>query len=113
MDEQFKALGHEVRLTIYRALREEPLCVCELNELLDMSQSAVSQHISQLKQAGLIEPDRIGQWTFYHPTDGPFPEAIGPLFDKTPDELLRQIESIKQDNLCDIRDSNGNLQEIG
>jgi len=109
VEQKFKALGNDVRLRIYRALREETLCVCEINELLDMSQSAVSQHLSRLEQAGLVESTRVGQWTFYQPVQDSFQDAIDGLFKQAPEPMLNQLRSIKSMNLCDLRDTDGNL----
>jgi DNA-binding transcriptional ArsR family regulator len=111
MEQKFKALGHEVRLTIYRALRHEKLCVCEITELLEMSQSAVSQHLSQLRDAGLIESERHDQWIFYYPSENEFQTTIDDLFEESSDELPQTIQKIKEKNLCELRDSEGNLSE--
>ena len=113
MEEKFKALGHEVRLKMYRALREEKLCVCELTELLGMSQPAVSQHLSKLKDAGLIEAERKGQWTFYSPSTTPFRRALEDLLGETPESLRDTLEEIRAMDLCDLRDDCGNLPKEG
>lgn len=113
LEDKFRALGHEVRLKIYRALREEKLCVCELTELLDMSQPAVSQHLSKLKNAELIESERQGQWTFYCSSGGRFTETIEDLLEDTPGSLRRSVNEIKKKNLCELRDQQGNLPEEG
>lgn len=109
LEDKFNALGHAVRLMIYRALRKEKLCVCEITRMLDMSQPAVSQHLSILKNAGLIEAERIGQWTFYRVCDNDFGSAISDLFEDSSEELQREIEDVKQADLCDLRDSEGRL----
>ncbi|HHV16036.1 MAG TPA: winged helix-turn-helix transcriptional regulator [Gelria sp.] len=57
----FKALGEPTRLKILRLLAEQELCVCELEEILDMSQPRVSQHLKVLKQAGLVKERREAQ----------------------------------------------------
>lgn len=112
MREKFKALGHEVRLTIYRVLREEKLCVCELTELLDRSQSAVSQHLSTLRDAGLIESERIDQWHFYTLSDGAFHKEVEGLFEDPSEELNRRLNQIvRQKDLCNLRDEDGCLPE--
>lgn len=110
LEKKFKALGHHVRLTIYRALRREKLCVCEITELLNMSQPAVSQHLTKLREANLIESERYGQWTFYHLSKNSFQEAIDELFDDTTSELRQKLETIKAKNLCDLRGPDGYLQ---
>ncbi len=57
----FKALGEPTRLKILRLLAEQELCVCELEEILEMSQPRVSQHLKVLKQAGLVKERREAQ----------------------------------------------------
>lgn len=57
----FKALGEPTRLRIIRMLAEQELCVCELEEILQISQPRISQHLKVLKQAGLISERREGQ----------------------------------------------------
>lgn len=110
MREKFKALGHDVRLTMYRALRREKLCVCELTELLDRSQSAVSQHLSKLREADLIDSERIDQWHFYSLSDADFHRQLEGLFEESFDQLDRELKSIvRQKDLCDLRDEDGQL----
>ncbi len=111
MENKFKALGHENRLKLYRAVVEEPLCVCELTELFDLSQSAVSQHLTKLRTAELIESDRRGQWTFYRPVEGSLRDALEELIGSPSEELLEELNRIKNEDLCDIRDEHGELPE--
>jgi DNA-binding transcriptional ArsR family regulator len=60
-----KALADPTRLKLLKLLLHEELCVCELQELLQISQPGVSQHIAKLKAAGLIKERRAGMWTYY------------------------------------------------
>lgn len=60
-----KLLGDKTRLTIISVLKKKECCVCELVELFDMSQPSISQHLRKLKDAGLIEEERRGQWIHY------------------------------------------------
>ena len=53
------------RLRILLLLRGEELSVAELQEILGMGQSTISTHLSQLKQAGLVEDRRTGKSNFY------------------------------------------------
>lgn len=64
-------LGDETRYTIVRLLvaAEKDLCVCELEPLLDVSESALSHALSDLRNAGLVTRERRGKWRFYQPTD--------------------------------------------
>jgi ArsR family transcriptional regulator len=60
-----KTLADPTRLKLLRLTLQEELCVCELQELLQISQPAVSQHIAKLKIAGIITERRAGMWTYY------------------------------------------------
>lgn len=60
-EEVFKALGEPTRLRIIRLLAEKELCVCDLEEIMDISQPRVSQHLKILKQAGLVKERKEGQ----------------------------------------------------
>ena len=66
----FKCLADETRarMTLLIA-RQGELCVCELTAALDMSQPKISRHLAQLRQCGLLEDERRGQWVYYrlHP----------------------------------------------
>jgi len=63
--EDFKLLGDKNRLAILGLLREEELCVCELVEILGLSQPGISQHLRKLKDAGIVRENRKSQWIFY------------------------------------------------
>jgi ArsR family transcriptional regulator len=56
------------RLRILLLLRGEELSVAELQEILTMGQSTISTHLSQLKQAGLVEDRRTGKSNLYRLT---------------------------------------------
>jgi ArsR family transcriptional regulator len=56
-----RAFGHPARLAILQALAERESCVCgELVDLLPLAQSTVSQHLKELKDAGLIKGEIEG-----------------------------------------------------
>ena len=59
----FKALGDRNRFRIVKMLQKRPLCVCEIREVLGVSQPAVSRQLNILKNAGLIEDEKHGIWT--------------------------------------------------
>ncbi|MHB0885957.1 MAG: ArsR/SmtB family transcription factor [Bacillota bacterium] len=63
--EVLKAIADPVRLRILGLLKPGELCVCELVAALDMTQPAVSQHLTRLKSAKLVKDRRQGQWTLY------------------------------------------------
>ncbi|MGD9127112.1 MAG: metalloregulator ArsR/SmtB family transcription factor, partial [Planctomycetia bacterium] len=50
-----KAVAHPVRLEILKTLAKGPACVHKVNELFDVSQPNLSQHLASLKKAGLVD----------------------------------------------------------
>jgi len=66
----FKALSDDTRLRVVKLLQERELCVCELMQVLDMSQPRISRHMSVLKNAGLLEDRREGKWVHYSLRNG-------------------------------------------
>jgi ArsR family transcriptional regulator len=60
-----RAAADPNRLRILLLLKEEELSVAELQEILVMGQSTISTHLSQLKQAGLVEDRRTGKNNLY------------------------------------------------
>ena len=61
-----KALGHPARIAILQFLMKSKSCVCgEIVDELPLSQSTVSQHLSELKKAGLIKGDIDGPSVCY------------------------------------------------
>ncbi|ARK31577.1 HTH-type transcriptional repressor AseR [Halalkalibacter krulwichiae] len=60
-----KLLGDKTRLAMIAMLAEDECCVCEFVELFQMSQPSVSQHLRKLRDVGLVEENRKGQWIFY------------------------------------------------
>ena len=61
----FKALSDPSRLRILHLLLQQPLCVCHLQELLDLPQVNVSQDLAYLRKAGLVEFKRVQTWKVY------------------------------------------------
>jgi ArsR family transcriptional regulator len=65
--ELFKSLSDSTRLqSLLLIHQEQELCVCELMEALELSQPKISRHWALLREAGLLETERRGQWVFYH-----------------------------------------------
>lgn len=61
-----KALGHPARIAIIQFLIEKKACVCgDIVDELPLSQSTVSQHLSELKKVGLIKGDIEGPSVCY------------------------------------------------
>jgi ArsR family transcriptional regulator len=66
----FKTLSETVRLRIiFLLLSEGELCVCELVDTLNLSQSVVSRHLAYLRNNGLVTARREGVWVHYKIVD--------------------------------------------
>jgi ArsR family transcriptional regulator len=66
-----KALGHPARVAIMRILLRRTTCVCsEIVDELPLAQSTVSQHLKQLKEAGLIRGEVDGPRVCYCADEG-------------------------------------------
>ena len=61
-----KAIAHPARIAILKLLAEKNECICgEIVEVLPLAQSTVSQHLKELKNAGLIEGSIDGPRSCY------------------------------------------------
>ena len=65
----FKILGDSTRISILFAIDGEPLCVCDVAELLGMTQSAISHQLRVLRGAKLIKSRRQGKTVYYSLSD--------------------------------------------
>lgn len=65
--EVLKALADPTRLRMLSILRAatEPVCICDLTAVFELSQPTVSHHMGKLRAAGLVEAERRGIWTYY------------------------------------------------
>lgn len=62
----FKALSDPIRIKILKKLYSaESVCVCELTDIFDISQSKLSYHLKLLLSANLISKTSRGKWNFY------------------------------------------------
>ena len=65
--ELFKALADPSRVRIVNALArsDEPVCACDFEPALGLSQPTVSHHLKKLTEAGLLEREQRGKWAFF------------------------------------------------
>jgi ArsR family transcriptional regulator len=62
----FKCLSDPTRLDIMKwVLVRENVCVCELTELLQLSQPKISRHLALLRNSSVLLDQRKGQWVYY------------------------------------------------
>ena len=71
-----RLLADPLRLHIVELLAVEQLCTCHLVEATGASQSNVSNHLRALRQAGLVEAEPAGRFTYYRLLPGPL-AALG------------------------------------
>ena len=87
MVEEFKVLGDKTRLRILALLQGRELCVCDLTEVLGISQPGVSQHMRRLRQTGFMKERRGGQWIYYSLNMGnPMLALLMPTFPKAEED---------------------------
>lgn len=88
-----KSLSDETRLRILNILYEKELCVCDIIETLQVTQTKASRHLSYLKNAGLVTDRKNAQWVYYsviRKEENKFLDSL--VFDN-----LRKIELFKED----------------
>ena len=61
----FQALSDPIRIAVIELLTQKELCVCDLCSRLEISQSKLSFHLKNLKEANLIHPRQEGRWMYY------------------------------------------------
>jgi ArsR family transcriptional regulator len=100
------------RLRILLLLRGEELSVAEVQEILAMGQSTISTHLSQLRQAGLVEDRRTGKSSLYRLKTadgilaGLLTQARGEIPEAAPDQAaMRRVLRKRQDKMRSFFDS--------
>ncbi|EPC6599797.1 ArsR/SmtB family transcription factor [Campylobacter coli] len=85
------AINDESRvLILYHLLTYQELCVCDLQELLNMGQSRLSRHLKILKDAGFLYVKRKGTWAYY---------GINNELLKLHSDLFENIKNLDIDNI--------------
>jgi DNA-binding transcriptional ArsR family regulator len=69
--ERLKALADPTRLCILDLLAQQPesLCVCEITPRFPQNQPTISHHLKLLREAGLIQGEKRGVWSYYRATE--------------------------------------------
>jgi ArsR family transcriptional regulator len=60
-----QAIADPTRVRILAALLQSELCVCELVDALEISQSTLSSHLQVLRQTGMVRTRKEGRWIYY------------------------------------------------
>lgn len=91
-----KALSHPARIAILKTLAKRGTCICgEIVEVLPLAQSTVSQHLKELKEAGLVKGEVEGLTSCYCVDWEAFREARDAL-----QALFSEMEKNHQKNCC-------------
>ena len=69
LSEFYKIFADETRLRILDVLLNKPLCVNEISEILDMTQSAISHQLKNLRASNLVKTEKIGKNVKYSISD--------------------------------------------
>ncbi|MCC3698670.1 metalloregulator ArsR/SmtB family transcription factor [Staphylococcus epidermidis] len=67
-EKMFNALADKIRLKILNQISQssnKSLCVCDLEELLDIKQSKLSYHLKKLVDANVLIAEKHGTWNYY------------------------------------------------
>ena len=93
-----KLLGDKTRLTMIGILKQRDCCVCEFQEVFEMSQPSISQHLRKLKDAGMVQEERRGQWIYYSLNQqSELYGLIVDILEHVPDQL-EKIKMIEKSN---------------
>lgn len=90
-----KALADPTRLRIVNLLGSNPLCVCNIEKVLKISQTAASRHLARLQLAGILDSERRAQWVYY---------SISPTFLQRHALLMEYLEREFREDPQMIRD---------
>jgi ubiquinone/menaquinone biosynthesis C-methylase UbiE/DNA-binding transcriptional ArsR family regulator len=109
-----KVVADPNRLRILLLLQGEELSVAELQEILAMGQSTISTHLSQLRQAGLVEDRRTGKNSLYRLKIDPAERILDELLNQAKEEIpeagpdrasMRRVVKKRQDKMRSFFDS--------
>ncbi len=110
--EILKALGDENRIRILNLLKDEELCVCEIEGILELNQSNVSRHLTRLSVSKLIKSYKKAQFVYYKINDETI-SNYGFIREILKNEM-NKVEQCKQDSkmLVLFKDNNINCENI-
>lgn len=118
MVEIFKALAEESRLRILSLVMKNDMCVCELENCLNLKQSNISRHLSALKSSGLLDSYKHAQWVYYKINAGFIKEhkhlwlyLEGKLTEMSRfQEDTKNMEICKLKNICNVENLKADIK---
>ncbi|MFB6331922.1 ArsR/SmtB family transcription factor [Acinetobacter variabilis] len=89
----FKCLSDPTRLDILKIiLKRQNVCVCEITEILQLSQPKISRHLALLRNLSILLDERKGQWMYYR-LNPDLPEWVNAVLNVLNDEVLNKPAS--------------------
>ena len=105
--ELLRVLGHPTRLAIVQKLGKGPKCVTDIQELLDVAQANISQHLTILRSHRVVGYHEDGKLRCYYITRPAIAELIQeflcmdfPIVERSPDEVRRVGKRRKDSRVC-------------
>ena len=104
-----KAVSDSNRVKIIKMLQHRTMCVCEMQEALQIAQPTVSKHLRLLEDASLVSSYKDGIWVNYHLADGASSPYVATILgnlrhwlddDQQISELIERLPSIRRENIC-------------
>jgi ArsR family transcriptional regulator len=104
-----KAFSDPNRVKIVKMLQHQVMCVCELQEALQIAQSSVSKDLKILEEAGIVDYKKDGLWVNYYLTDGMKSPYVSSLLgnlrhwlEDEPEvrELIKRLPHIRRGEIC-------------
>ncbi len=89
----FSVVGDGTRCKILFALKESPMCVCDLANVLSMTKSSISHQLNKLKTAGFVKCEKIGKQVFYSLDD----DHICEIFDISLNHLTHKSREVSDE----------------
>ncbi|SOC39863.1 ArsR/SmtB family transcription factor [Ureibacillus acetophenoni] len=83
LEKQLKAVSDVNRLTLLSCLKSGETCVCDLVDVIGISQPAVSQQLKKLEEAGIVTARKVGTWKHYRIVEQQSP-VIQAIIDQLP-----------------------------
>ena len=90
MADFYKALADSTRIKIINVINESELCVCDIASILNMTKSAVSHQLKNLREMNLIKSRKQGKEVYYSLAD----EHVKEVFDISKIHVLEKIDEI-------------------
>ncbi|HJF28049.1 metalloregulator ArsR/SmtB family transcription factor [Acinetobacter bohemicus] len=89
----FKCLSDPTRLDILKIILErQNVCVCEITEILQLSQPKISRHLALLRNLSILLDERKGQWVYYR-LNPDLPEWVNAVLNVLSNEVVNTAAS--------------------